>query len=62
MSEYGKLWERVSKLRTELKQLMPGVDTSNLELARQGRKDHVRRIDQAIATWEALERDMEKTE
>lgn len=60
MSEYGKLWERVSNIRVELKRLVPGSKMDSLEAARQERKEHVKRVDQAIATWEAIEREMEK--
>jgi hypothetical protein len=58
MSDYGKLWQQVADLRLELKRWVPGSTMNTLKIAREERNDLVRRIDQALASWAALERRM----
>ncbi len=62
MSNYGKLWERASDVRAELKTLMPDLPTNRLTDAAaylKGRVDITQRIGQLMVSWARLERQME---
>lgn len=54
MSEYGKLWSKVSEIRLELKRLVPTISTNKLAEARVT----VRELNELVDYWDALEKEM----
>ena len=71
MSDYGKLFARVSGIREELKRLLPGAKlewlaTSREEAANHAQRVadeaavHARKVANAIDRWAELDREMSK--
>lgn len=66
MSEYGKLWEKVRVIRSKLETLVPessaSVEWRSLADAKAAVEKHLKEVSSLMAQWEAIEKDMEKTE
>lgn len=73
MSEYGRLYEKVARIRADLKELqrvrrdmlgslpsVPLIDTIRLSAARASAKILAGEIEALLMQWEQLEKEMEK--
>lgn len=65
MSEYGRLWQRVSDIRHALKRLAPALSTETLKLARASvvyQREARGPLDLLLNEWERLEVKMAQTD
>jgi hypothetical protein len=60
MSDYGRLFARVSEIRDMLKHLVPGAKVNTLGEAIREASAQDRRIQQGLSDWADLEREMAK--